>query len=51
MKNFYCDGACKGVATEAQMEGVDKVCQMESCPKHAQALHECSCDNMEVHAA
>lgn len=49
MKHFYCDGGCGGVATEEQMEGVDKVCQMSDCAKSRQPLNECDCDNMESH--
>ena len=49
MKHYYCTGPCKGLATEQQMEGIEKVCQMEGCSKHHEPLVECNCDNMEVH--
>lgn len=48
MNHYYCDG-CNGVATAAQMEDIEKVCQTKACPKLGEKIHECSCDDMSSH--
>jgi len=49
MSHYFCDGPCKGVASEVELEGKDKVCQMKGCTKEGEALTHCECANMESH--